>query len=773
MTIRAQKLSFCRPSLLFAFGLGVAVLQIFPQIPDLTFSIFLLILCIFVIYRFSKTALFFAAIIGFAYSSLFANAYLLNRLSLEKSGNAGIATVQIIDLPKYDVDQWQFQALVLESDDFSELEGKKIKLSWYRTEQHIITGDIWKLQVKLSIPNGVQNPGGFDSEQRALQQNWVAQGYVKKQAEYLTYKNSIDRYRSRISQQIETALTKGNARFIQALALGDTRAITDQDWEILRRTGITHLIAISGFHVGIVALFAVYCSRLFYKALPRLALTVPWPHTCAWVSIISSFLYTAIAGFAIPTVRTALMIAVLMLAKVLYRHVSSIHAVAISLFFILLWEPFSILSAGFWLSFSGVLLLIAFMPNTNKPNKIIAFIRAQWVVSLGLLPLSIGFFSQTTIIGPLVNLIAIPWISLVVVPMALLGVLFSWIPPLAVLFWNCAYQCMYGFWIVLEYLQKMHWASINIAQVNIITITLAIVGVCLCLLPKSFPAKYLGVFLILPLFFQANEQIPENSIRLSVIDVGQGLSVLVRTKSHQLLYDTGAGNNSGFSRGTSTLVPALNALQIDYLDKVIISHGDNDHYGGLAGLQKSIHINQLEASRNSIKQSFDDCIQGNSWQWDGVRFTYLWPKLEMSNKKNDQSCVLQIEANGKTVLLTGDISKDSEYALIEQYGNQLQSDIVVVPHHGSKTSSSIDFLNMVKPQIAIVSSGFQNRFNHPNQKIVDRYLNFGVNVVNTADLGWIELQSTSSGWQWKHRERTDNKKYWQRPSQITISDSFE
>lgn len=773
MTIRAQKLSFCRPSLLFAFGLGVAGLQVCPRIPDSLFSIFLLISCIYCIYRFSRLAIFFTVLLGFAYSSLFANAYLLKRMTLAKSGSAGFAVVQIIDLPKYDVDQWQFQAIVLESEDFSELVGEKIKLSWYRTEQRINSGDVWKLQVKLSIPNGVQNPGGFDSEQRAMQQNWVAQGYVKKQADHIAYQNTIDRFRSQLSQQIESALPKGNARFIQALALGDTRAISDQDWEILRRTGITHLIAISGFHVGIVALFAVYCSRLLYKVFPRIGLTVPWPKTCAWVSMTSSFAYTALAGFAIPTVRTSLMIAVLLMAKILYRNISTIHAVALSLFVILLWEPFSILSAGFWLSFSGVLLLIAFMPNTNKHSQIGQFIRAQWVVSLGLLPLSIGFFSQTTVIGPFVNMIAIPWISLVVVPLALLGVVFSWLPLLASFFWNGAYQCMHGFWLLLEYFQQMHWSSIGIAEANIFTIIIAIIGVCLCLLPKALPAKYVGLFLVLPLLFQKSEYIPQNSIRLSVIDVGQGLSVLVRTKNHQLLYDTGAGNAHGFSRGTSTLVPALNALQIEYLDKVIISHGDNDHYGGLEGLKKSISINRLEASHDSLKQPFEQCQQGDSWLWDGVRFRYLWPSHALSNKKNDRSCVLQIEANGRTVLLTGDISKESELALSEQYGKQLKSDIIIVPHHGSKTSSSIEFLDFVRPQIAVVSSGFQNRFKHPNLKVVERYQHRGTTVVNTADSGWIELQSSATGWQWKLRERLDNKKYWHRPSQIVESASFE
>ncbi|HWS40152.1 MAG TPA: DNA internalization-related competence protein ComEC/Rec2 [Arenimonas sp.] len=769
MTYLAQKQSFCRPFTLFAFALGVAGLQICPQIPSAIFSLFLLTIGIFTAFRFPRLAVYTAAIVGFAYCSLFGNVYLADRIVLQKSGSTGMAVIKIIDLPKYEIDQWQFQGLILESDDYPELIGEKVKLSWYRTTQQIKPGDIWSFQLKLSIPNGVQNPGGFDSEMRALQQDWVGQGYIKNHAEYIGNTGSIDRFRNRLSGQIQIALPHGKARFVQALALGDTRQITDDDWEILRRTGITHLIAISGFHVGMVALFAVFCCGIAYKLFTSLGLIMPWPIASSWVSILSSCVYTALAGFAIPTVRTTLMIAVFMLAKILYRNISTIHAVALSMIAILLWDPFSILGAGFWLSFSGVLLLIAFMPLTNISGRIAVFMRAQWVVSLGLLPLCIGFFSQTTLIGPLVNMIAIPWISLVVVPLALFGVLLSWVPAVAAFFWLCAYQCMQWFWVLLEYLQHFKWVSFNIAEPSLLSVALAVIGVCLFLLPKNFPAKYLGLLLILPLLFKSHDEIPYQSIRIAVVDVGQGLSVLVRTKNHQLLYDTGAGNGNGFSRGTSTLIPALNALQITYLNKVIISHGDNDHYGGLQGLNENIEIGRIEASQMALDEPFFKCQQGITWQWDGVRFSYLWPNMHVSDKKNDRSCVLRIEADGRSILLTGDITDDSELSLVEQYGDKLQSDILLVPHHGSKTSSSIAFLNSVKPKIAIVSSGFQNRFKHPNKKVVERYLHVGVQVFNTVDMGWMELQSDATEWQWVHRERIDMQKFWHRPSHIESS----
>lgn len=758
----AQNKLFCRPILLFAFGLGVAGLQVCTQLPDPTFSLFLLIFAVLASCKFPRLAVISAVFVGFAYCSLCAHFTLAKRLAIHRSGDTGTAVVEIIDLPKYDVDQWQFQAIILKSKAFPELTGRKIKLSWYRTKQKISPGDVWQFQLKLRVPNGVQNPGGFDSEQRALQLNWVAQGYIKNQAEYLNFHHSIDRFRNQLSNQIARSLPAEKARFVQALGLGDTRYISDNDWEILRRTGITHLIAISGFHVGIVALFAIFCGRVIYRLLPVLGLFAPWPLASAWISICASFAYTALAGFAIPTLRTTLMIVAFMVAKLLYRNISTIHAVALSLLAILLIDPFSILSPGFWLSFSGVLFLIAFMPVANSEGKLKSFMRAQWLVSLGLLPLSIGFFQQTTIIGPFVNMIAIPWISLVVVPLSLLGLLFAGIPTIAILLWQCAYWCMQLFWRVLEMMQNIHWASLLIAQPSIGLVALALIGACLCLLPRSFPAKFLGLFLLLPLLFPKLNAIPYQTMRVSVIDVGQGLSVLVRTQNHQLLFDTGAGNAHGFSRGKSTVVPALNALQIKYLDKVIISHGDNDHAGGLLGLKEAIQIGRIEASQMALNIPAIKCQQGQSWHWDGVKFSYLWPTNHVAEKKNDRSCVLRIDAKGRSVLLTGDISKTSELALVEQYGISLQSEIIVVPHHGSKTSSSPEFLQAVKPKIAIVSSGFQNQFKHPNKSVVSRYNDAGTQLVNTVETGWAELQSSEKGWHWTLRERINHQKYWHR-----------
>lgn len=752
--------SICIPLNIFSFALGIAGLQLFAWLPAPAISIFLLPMALFIILRHSRFAFIAAFFLGFSYCSLVAQHALSQHLAVQDSGRTGLVVAKIYGLPEQNIDKWDFQATVLVSDDFPGLVGQKIKLAWYKSDKAVKPGDTWHFQVLLRTPNGVANPGGFDSEQRALQQRIVAQGYVKKVAERISVSQSMDGIRNALSMQIQELLPGDDARFVQALAIGDTRALTDQDWDILRKTGITHLIAISGFHVGMVALFAVFAVHGLYWLCPAFSLRISRMQSDAVVSIIAACAYTALAGFAIPTVRTALMISVFMACKSLNRNCSTLQAVALSVFAILLRDPIAVLNPGFWLSFMGVLLLVAFMPQYPSQGVIRPFIRAQWVVSLGLLPLSIGFFHQTTLIGPLINFLAIPWISLVVVPLALLGVVFSWLPIGASALWHLAAFCMQLFWHLLEWSAQFQWSNMYSAESGIWITACAVLGACLCVLPESMPGKWLGLLLFLPIVYPAVEQIEPGKVRIAMIDVGQGLSVLVRTQHHALLYDTGAGNPKGFSRGESSIVPALRALNVKQLDKVIISHADNDHAGGLPAVQEDIPISSIEASYVLPKST--TCKMGHSWQWDGVRFSYLWPNEEERSSDNDGSCVLRIEALGRSALLTGDISANAEYQLVERYGRLLKSDILVVPHHGSKTSSSTAFLEQVKPRYALISCGFQNRFKHPNHLVVDRYHAFGAEVVNSPDTGWAELQSGPDGWRWHYRARIEGRHYWQR-----------
>jgi len=760
VTPGASHAVFGRPLPLFLFAFGVAVVQRFPILPPSIIGIFFLPLAGLLAWRFRQLAYPLMVAAGMLFAIVSGKAEMAGRLPMDLSGNTGDAVIRVEGLPEYTDATWQFEAHVLTSNDFPKLEGSRIKLAWYRTQQHLRPGDVWRMQLKLRAPNGVINPGGFDAEQRALQKHWSAQGYVRHAAQYLGCRLSVDGIRDSLSRRIVLSLSSEDARFIQALALGDTRNLSDDDWELLRKTGITHLIAISGFHVGIVALFAVYAVHAVYFLLPGIGLQLPRFHAAAWASVFAAAAYTALAGFAVPTVRTALMIAVFMGCRLLYRQSGIWHAVAMSMAVIVLFDPFAVLGAGFWLSFAGVMGLVFFMPEAESGFRLSGFIKAQCIVTLLLLPLTVVFFGQSTLIGPLVNLIAIPLISLLVVPLALLGCLFIPVPVCATSIWRLAAWLMQEFWHGLQFLQQQSITSIYLPEPAFWTVLLALLGAGLCALPRHFPGKWFGIVFFLPMCQPLQTQIPHGAMRVAMIDVGQGLSLLIRTRKHALLYDTGAGNSHGFSRGLSTIVPALRAESVDVLDKIIISHGDDDHAGGLAGVLANIPVRSVESSPGALEHSDALCRAGQHWQWDGVRFDVLWPRQPLAERSNDRSCVVQVRAHSGTLLLTGDIGHLTEMQLIEMYGKRLQSDILQVPHHGSKTSSSSEFIAAVNPAMAWVSSGFQSRFRHPNHQVIDRYSAQGARIYNSVDTGWLEFESSARGWILRREMREHDRRYW-------------
>ena len=679
------------------------------------------------------------------------------------SGQSGEVIAVITGLPERDGSDWRFEARVRSSADFPMLQSRKIKLAWYRSEAKLQPGDVWRLQVKLRVPNGTLNPGGFDAEKRALEKHWAAQGYVRdNSARRLGSGFSIDRYRERLSRLMAAALGPERSRFVQSLAIGDTRGLTDGDWEMLRRTGITHLIAISGFHVGIVALAGSWLAFGLYRTMPVLGLVMARPQVMAIVATATAWSYAGLAGFAVPTVRTALMIGIFMSSKLLLRQVSVMQTVAASMALIVCFDTLALLSPGFWLSFGGVLLLSAFMPGTAEQGLLRPFMRAQWVCTLGLLPLTVAFFGQATLLGPIANMLAIPWISLMVVPLALLGCVFAGIPAISGAIWHMSAWLMEALWSVLIWAGQSPVAALYFPEASVSAMLVAILATVFLLMPESLPGKWLGLPLLFPLLWPRLPEVPHGNFHVAMIDVGQGLSVLVKTRRHVLLYDTGAGKAEGFSQGRSVIVPALRARGIDRLDVVVISHGDMDHAGGLPAVRESMPVTSLQASEGALAGDYRRCRAGSTWHWDGVEFRYLWPGEGLMESDNDRSCVLQVVTGNHRVLLTGDISANAESRLAESHASALKSDVVFAPHHGSKSSSSAAFIELVNPDIVLISSGFQNRFRHPNEHVLRRYLERGSVAVNSADSGWAELSVSPDGWSWKHKARDDSKRYWQR-----------
>jgi len=705
---------------------------------------------------------------GVALANLHADWALSQRLST--STEARIVG-QVVGLPLQDEDSVRFEFHIDESPN-KKLIGKKIRLSWYGNSPGLQAGSHWQFDVRLRSPRGLLNPGGYDFERRAIEQDIAATGHVKSTGmnRRLAKGEGIDHWRESISQRIQVQVASEQSRFVQALALGDTRRLSDSDWQVLRATGLTHLIAISGFHVGLVAGFAALGCYLFYFLFPRLGRVWPRQQSMAMSAMLLAFAYTALAGFALPTWRTFLMIAVVAMAKLSRRPIRISQSLALALIAILIFDPLAVLAPGFWLSFVGVAWLVWCLPSNpgqtslTRMQQLRVFLQSQWVALLGLLPLSIWFFGQTSLLGPVTNLVGIPWISLIVVPLALLGLLFSSLHlGAATFFWQLSAGAMQLLWWCLEKVSDWPQALVWLPEPSLLNLTLAMAGAFILLLPKALPGKWLAIFLFLPLIYPDLDSPEYREVDIAVIDVGQGLSILVRTKDHAMLYDAGPAKLGGFDAGESVVVPALHAVGIRKLDRIVVSHGDSDHAGGLAAVQKAYPAASVLASEGSLKTKSIPCLREEKWEWDGVSFEFLHPPAFFPYLANESSCVLRIEAGGHVALLTGDIGKHIESRLVKEQPEKIDADVMLVPHHGSETSSSAEFLDVVSPSLALIASGADNRFGHPRQSVLDKYQQRGIELATSPRHGWMSTRMNKNGLKWREIRRQDAARYWHVP----------
>ncbi|GAB2655876.1 DNA internalization-related competence protein ComEC/Rec2 [Arenimonas aestuarii] len=647
------------------------------------------------------------------------------------------------------------------------LAGRRLQLGWYvrpgESLPAIQAGSRWQLTVRLRPPRGVLNPGGFDLERRALERRLAATGYVvegQRRGPPATLQ-VLDRRREALSAAISEAVPDARARFVQALALGDTRGLVDHDWAVLRATGLTHLIAISGFHVGLVAGFGALLGQGLWRLLPFLARRWPRPLGTAVLALALSLAYTALAGFALPTVRTALMIAVVVLARLLRRPQGNGQSLALATIAVLLADPLAVLSPGFWLSYLGVAWLLWCLPAGPGQGWWRPFVGAQAVAMLGLLPVGAWFFSQASLPAPLVNLVGIPWISLGVVPLALLGLLLH---PLhesaAALAWQAAATLMHWLWLGLEWVAGWPAALAWLPEPAPASLVLALAGAFWLLLPRGVPGKPLAALLFLPLLWPAMDRPGPGEADLLMVDVGQGLSLVVLTQRHVLLYDAGPAPPRGMDFGEAAVLPALRALGVRHLHALVISHGDNDHAGGVDAVRAGLPVGRIIAPAAWARPGMQACLAGQGWHWDGVEFTWLHPTPGFPYLRNDSSCVLRIEAAGQVALLPGDIGRHVEARLARLPARQVRSDVLVVPHHGSDTSSSLDFLAAVRPTLGLLPVGHHNRFGLPNQIVLDRYDRYGTPLLDSAASGAVRLRLGRSGVQVLERLRADRPRYW-------------
>ncbi len=765
-----------------AFLAGVLLVQQLPALPSLAPGGWLIIPLFLLAWRWPRWALpllFFMA--GLLWATYRAGLILAETLPPSLEGQDLSVEGRVADLPVptdrglrliFDIETAWHEGRIVRAPP-------RVQLGFYAPGPPPRAGDRWSFTIRLKQPHGFQNPGGFDYEAHLFQQRIRATGYVRenqpiRRLETLADSDGslpgyrLNRYRQALGLRIRELLPDNRfAPMITAFANGDDDGIPDHQWEVLTRTGTGHLIAISGMNIGLVA-GLMYLLLRWLWALPGITLLyLPAPRMAALGALLAATGYAALAGFAIPTQRALIMLMVAFGGMLLGRRSAPSVLLALALLAVLVFDPLAVLAAGFWLSFGAVAVILYAISDVGDGWKarLLAWGRLQWAVALGLLPVLLFLFQQASVSGPLANLLAIPLVETIVIPATLLGVLASMLLPDSLATWpfRVAAQALEGLWPLLEWLAQQPGSLWSQHAPAAWTLATAAVGVALLLAPRGFPARWLGAVWLLPMFLVRPPVPASGELWFTLLDVGQGLSAVVRTRAHTLVYDTGARFSSRFDAGRAVLVPYLRHAGVRKVDRLIVSHGDNDHIGGSATLLAALPVEAILSGVPERLPGAAPCHAGQSWEWDGVHFEMLHPPPDSPLEGNNRSCVLRVSSPHGRLLLPGDIAARAERQLLAAAGEQLAADLLVAPHHGSKTSSTAAFLDAVRPQWVLVPAGYRNRYRHPHPDILERYRVRFIAIEASPSAGALTVQFSASGQQ-HYRYRDQYRRYWhQRP----------
>ncbi|PCJ33180.1 MAG: DNA internalization-related competence protein ComEC/Rec2 [Gammaproteobacteria bacterium] len=682
-------------------------------------------------------------LLGCLWALLQTSLFLKHSLPSELEGKDIVISGVIIDLPQHSTNKVRFKFKLDPHNNHSL--PKTIRLNWYYSKQDPVqAGERWQLTVRLKRPNGMSNPGSFDYEGWLFQQQIAATGYVK-QSQYNQRLSSpppyaINSLRQSIVSRLESHLSESSQLgLIQGLTTGFRDNISTAQWQVLRSTGTSHLLAISGLHIGLAAAIGFFLFKTLWSMRAKNLLLLPAVEFAVIGGFLVALFYAGLAGFSIPTQRALLMLATVMIAVLIRRPIAPSVILASSLLIILLVDPFAVLSAGFWLSFSAVGLIL-FVSLNRLPSPRWQWLKIHGLIALGLSPLLLLFFQQTSIISPLANLVAIPFISLIIVPILLLAsFMLSIFEPLALILFSCADSLLGYFWPFLQTLSSLEFASWSPKALPFYYYISISLGCLMLLAPRGFPAKWLGIIGLSPLLLFSPNKPDTGEFWFTLLDVGQGLSAVIQTNSHTLVFDAGPKFSDSFNTGTAIVQPFLHHQGLSYIDTLIISHADNDHFGGALALINAMPVNNILSSVPELLPDALPCYSGQSWQWDQVSFEILHPQLDDAGSKNDLSCVIKVSNQSGSVLLTGDIERSTEMLLIQRYADKLKSTLLVAPHHGSNTSSSSLFINSVSPEWVLFPIGYKNRYHFPNPKVLSRYQQQNITRFSTAESGAIGL----------------------------------
>ncbi|NWD54114.1 DNA internalization-related competence protein ComEC/Rec2 [Pseudomonas veronii] len=715
---------------MFALALGLLALRFLPALPSAGMLLALAVVALMLLpFRTYPLAFF---LFGLCWACVSAQWALDDRLRPMLDGQTRWLEGRVSGLPQQTDSGVRFE--LSDSRSRNARLPARIRLYWHGGPP-VRSGERWRLAVTLKRPSGLLNFHGVDHEAWLLAQRIGATGSVKDGERLAPARNA---WRDAVRQRLMAVDAQGREAGLAALVLGDGSGLTADDWRVLQDTGTVHLLVISGQHIGLLAglIYALVAALARYGCWPR---TWPWLPWACGLAFTAALGYGLLAGFGVPVQRACVMVGLVLLWRLRFRHLGIWWPLLLAFNGVLILEPLASLQPGFWLSFAAVAVLgLTFGGRLGRWSAWQAWTRPQWLIAIGLFPVLLVLGLPISLSAPLANLFAVPWISLVVLPLALLGTALLAVPFVgAGLLW-LAGGALDGLFNALALLAGQLPAWIP-AEVPMGYWLVSLVGAVLLLLPKGVPFRLLGWPMLLLAVFPPREPVPHGQVDVLQLDVGQGLALILRTRHHTLLYD--AGPRSGaVDLGARVVLPSLKRLGVDALDMMLLSHADADHAGGAAAVARGLSIKRVVGGETEGLPALLDtqpCISGEQWAWDGVSFElWQWPDADDGNPK---SCVLHVQANGERLLLTGDIDRAAEQAFLAS-ALAVPTDWLQAPHHGSRSSSSWPFLQQLAPKSVLISRGRGNAFGHPHPQVVERYQALGTQVYDSAEQGAVRLR---------------------------------
>ena len=651
---------------------------------------------------------------------------------------------------------------------------RRVLLSYYGPET-IIPGDHWQFEVSLSKPWGLANPGSFNMQAWFAQTGIDAVGHVRGgRGSRLPHPPDLlhlpDRLRQQISGRIARLPLDADVRAIfAAVTVADKSAIDSELWSLFQQFGINHLLVISGLHIGLVAGAGILAGGLAGRVLLLAGVYCSWLPPA--LALVASCAYTALAGFSVSTQRALCMLLCFIVAGLAGRSTRSGNNLLLAACVVLGCNPLASLGSGFWLSFAAVAALLWLACWQRGQRRWLRLLWTHGFMSLAMLPLGAWWFAGSSLVAGPANLLMVPLVGIVIVPVALLAVLAAYLfPPAEMLLWHLAA------WPLQHLLPAAarvaseggDWLFLRLAP-SLPDVLLAVLGVTLLAVPGSAAARALAALLVLPLVLARapvgsgrGAGIPAGNTRVTVLDVGQGTAVVVRAPGRVMVYDTGGGDPGGDNMAAAVILPYLRLHGETALDTLVISHPDNDHSAGARTLLGAMPVGRVYyGGKSQDLAGGRPCAAGQAWQWPGgQRFQFLAPAPGEVLPSNDSSCVLLLEVAGHRLLLAGDIEGDRERELVRYWGGALASDWLLVAHHGSRTSSSHALLKAARPATAAISSGYANRFGHPHADVLQRLLQGGARVDDTVTGGALEYELVPGRPLQARRYRDQVKRFW-------------